>query len=301
MSYIGVNIRRLRKEREMTQENLADALQVSYQAISKWENGISDPDIMLLPHIAEIFGISLDELFQKKMKAYRNLSERYCSIYDYERTYDNFQRAELESRKLIEAESADDMDLRNRGILFQFCSYEFINEAEKLFKQVLMRNKKDDIYYRTQGQLVYHRQKMNRNDENIQEFEELIQKEPGDIYNYFMLIQSYNYAGRMEEAWDLVKHCLEIEPENANVLHYAGNVCYHLGHYDDALKYWRHSYKNNTDLCDNLHSIAGLYEQTGNKKQANEIYESIVKWLEDREYYIEAEGLRKKMKKIQVI
>ena len=52
------------------------------------------------------------------------------------------------------------MDLRNRGILFQFCAYEFINEAEKLFKQILMRNKKDDIYYRTQGQLVYHRQKM---------------------------------------------------------------------------------------------------------------------------------------------
>ncbi len=300
MSYIGVNIKRLRKEREMTQENLADALRVSYQAISKWENGISDPDIMLLPHIAEIFGISLDELFQKKMKAYRNLSERYCSIYDCERTYDNFQRAELESRKLIEVESADDMDLRNRGILFQFCAYEFINEAEKLFKQILMGNKKDDIYYRTQGQLVYHRQKMNRNDENIQEFEELIQKEPGDVRNYYMLIQSYNYAGRLEEAWDLVMRCLESEPENAYVLHYAGNVCYNLRHYDEALKFWKHSYKNNTDLCDNLHSIAKLYEQTGNKKQAYEIYESIVKWLEDREYYIGAEGLRNKMKKIQV-
>ena len=47
----------------MTQEQLASRLGISYQAISKWENGISCPDIMILPQLAEIFGISIDALF----------------------------------------------------------------------------------------------------------------------------------------------------------------------------------------------------------------------------------------------
>lgn len=297
MSYIGRNIKRLRKEREMTQENLAAALQVSYQAISKWENGTSDPDIMLLPHIAEIFEISLDELFQKNMKAYPNLSERYCSIYDCNRTYENFLRAEAESRKLIESGKSTDMDLRNRGILFQFCGYQFINEAEKLFKQVLDQQKKDDTYYRTLGQFVSHRHRLNRNKENIQEFEELIQKYPQDMHFYYMLITSYLHDNRTEDAWKLAKLCLDQEPENAYVLHYAGNVMYHMEHFEEALNYWQHSYKTNPELCDNLYSIAELYEQQGNKKQAIEMYNTILQWLQEREYDIEAEGLRKKIMK----
>ncbi|WP_411345292.1 helix-turn-helix domain-containing protein [Paenibacillus sp. WLX1005] len=54
---------RLRKQHHMTQEMLAERLGVTFQAVSKWENGNSYPDIMLLPHIADVFGVTLDELF----------------------------------------------------------------------------------------------------------------------------------------------------------------------------------------------------------------------------------------------
>lgn len=57
------NIQRLRKERNITQEVLAVALEISVQAISKWETGISLPDIMQLPRIAQFFGVSIDFLF----------------------------------------------------------------------------------------------------------------------------------------------------------------------------------------------------------------------------------------------
>jgi transcriptional regulator with XRE-family HTH domain len=56
-------ITELRKENGYTQEILANKLGITYQAISKWENELSYPDITLLSKIADIFKISLDELF----------------------------------------------------------------------------------------------------------------------------------------------------------------------------------------------------------------------------------------------
>jgi len=56
----------LRKEKGMTQETLAEQLGLSFQAVSKWENGQSCPDIALLPVLAEIFHVSIDYLFGKE-------------------------------------------------------------------------------------------------------------------------------------------------------------------------------------------------------------------------------------------
>lgn len=53
----------LRKKSGFTQEALAEKLGITFQAVSKWENGLSCPDIALLPVIAEIFQVSIDELF----------------------------------------------------------------------------------------------------------------------------------------------------------------------------------------------------------------------------------------------
>ena len=60
---IGENIADLRKKRGWTQAEFGEMIGVSNQAVSKWENGMSMPDIMLLPHIAEVFECSIDELF----------------------------------------------------------------------------------------------------------------------------------------------------------------------------------------------------------------------------------------------
>ncbi len=59
---IGKNIASLRKKSGMTQEELAARLNVSAQAVSKWENESSCPDISLLPDIAKIFGVTVDAL-----------------------------------------------------------------------------------------------------------------------------------------------------------------------------------------------------------------------------------------------
>ena len=59
---IGEKICQLRKDRGMTQEMLAEQLVISAQAISKWERGVANPDLEMIPKLAKIFNISTDEL-----------------------------------------------------------------------------------------------------------------------------------------------------------------------------------------------------------------------------------------------
>lgn len=70
---IGENIRRLRIKSGLTQRALAYELGVSVQAVSKWEQGRSYPDLDLLPKIAEFFGVGIDRLFEgASSRAQRN-------------------------------------------------------------------------------------------------------------------------------------------------------------------------------------------------------------------------------------
>ena len=62
----GQRFHKLRKTHNLTQEDIAKKLNISAQAVSKWENDISSPDISLLGEIANIFNVSIDELLGNK-------------------------------------------------------------------------------------------------------------------------------------------------------------------------------------------------------------------------------------------
>ncbi len=62
----GTRFQRLRKETKLTQEDVAKHLNITAQAVSKWENDISAPDISALPALAELFHVTTDELLGKE-------------------------------------------------------------------------------------------------------------------------------------------------------------------------------------------------------------------------------------------
>ena len=62
MLKIGEKIKELRKAQDVTQEKLADYLNISYQAVSKWENGLALPDVSLIPALSNFFGVTSDYL-----------------------------------------------------------------------------------------------------------------------------------------------------------------------------------------------------------------------------------------------
>ena len=70
---IGEKIKRLRQENSLTQEDLAEQLGVSFQAVSRWENNTTYPDITLLPIIATMFDVTIDYLLD--LDSYRSQEE----------------------------------------------------------------------------------------------------------------------------------------------------------------------------------------------------------------------------------
>lgn len=80
MNYIGKKIKELRRKNDMTQEKLADYLCVTYQTVSKWETGVTSPDLSLIVPLARLFKVTTDELF------------------DYKESVEDIKRAELKRR-----------------------------------------------------------------------------------------------------------------------------------------------------------------------------------------------------------
>ena len=72
---VGKFIKKLRKNNNLTQQELAEKLSVTYQAVSKWENGKSIPDISTLKLISELFNVNIEELLdgnKSKKKSFFN-------------------------------------------------------------------------------------------------------------------------------------------------------------------------------------------------------------------------------------
>ena len=88
---IGENIRNFRKKNDLTQEAFADRLGVTYQSVSRWENGTTYPDLELIPSIAQILSVTVDELLGmpqivKEKRAEETFDElrRECLKNDYD-------------------------------------------------------------------------------------------------------------------------------------------------------------------------------------------------------------------------
>lgn len=69
---IGSKIKLLRTNKQITQEQLAAVINISGQAVSKWESDVSSPDISMLPILADYFGITIDELLDHRLNSLTN-------------------------------------------------------------------------------------------------------------------------------------------------------------------------------------------------------------------------------------
>ncbi len=79
--HFSETLKALRKEKNLTQENLANFLGVSFQAVSKWERNESYPDITMLPSIASLFGVSVDKLLGVDLIEKDRKIEEYINEY----------------------------------------------------------------------------------------------------------------------------------------------------------------------------------------------------------------------------
>jgi len=93
---LGERIKELRKKNDLTQEKLADFLCVSYQAVSKWECGLSSPDLSLIVPLSKLLHVTTDELLGA---AAEEVDSRYTQL---KKEYDaTFRTGDLEERLRI--------------------------------------------------------------------------------------------------------------------------------------------------------------------------------------------------------
>ena len=99
---IGENITRLRKEKKLKQEDLADFLGVTKASVSKWENKQSYPDILLLPQISSYFGVTIDELIGYEPQLSKEQIERIYNELASSFSEDGaFEKTMEESKELV--------------------------------------------------------------------------------------------------------------------------------------------------------------------------------------------------------
>ncbi len=106
---IGTNIYTLRKEKKITQAQLAEKLGVSEQAVSKWENEQCAPDVSIFPIMADYFGVSIDRLFGYHMNSYAD--EVKAIIKAADDSMDTYKEIEIISEGLKKYPNSPDLKI----------------------------------------------------------------------------------------------------------------------------------------------------------------------------------------------
>ena len=149
---IGNTIRELRKSKNMTQEQLAEKLGISFQAVSKWENNISLPDITVIPTLASVFGVSVDRLFAEDIRDIdADISEICDEAYEYRETDPD------KSRKILEKglEKYPENDILLNNLLYTVNYNENPDETIKIASKLIDRTHLSDVKYDALRFLAY--------------------------------------------------------------------------------------------------------------------------------------------------
>ena len=144
MLQIGEKIKTLRKQKNISQEVFAGYLGVTFQAVSKWENGITLPDVTLIPAIASFFGVSTDELFDfNRFEAEKQVEAICHEAYKYRFT--DGAKSEKILREGLQRFPGNDIILNN--LLYTMDYSERADEVVTLCKSLMESTKDDSVKY----------------------------------------------------------------------------------------------------------------------------------------------------------
>lgn len=149
---IGNKIRELRKQRGITQEQLAESIGISFQAVSKWENNIVLPDITLVPVLASYFGVSMDELFDFNLKKIEH-AVRIIT----EKAYQYRESNPAESRRILEEglKKYPENDILLNNLLYVLDYSVKPDETIAIASKLIKKTNQNDVKYDALRFLAY--------------------------------------------------------------------------------------------------------------------------------------------------
>ena len=144
MIKLGEKIKSLRKQKNISQEVFANYLGVSFQAISKWENGNTMPDVTMIPAIASFFGVSTDELFDFNVLEMEKQIDEICDE-AYKYRFSDTPKSEAILREGLQRFPGNEIILNN--LLYSLYFQEKIEDTITLCKTLIESTKDDSVKY----------------------------------------------------------------------------------------------------------------------------------------------------------
>lgn len=185
---IGTTIKRLRRERNITQEQLADYLGISTGAVSQWECDRTAPDITQLPLLANIFDVSADELLEIDGKKKEEIIQAFLRKYD-ELSYKGDLLSMFNLTKEMYAKYPNDHRVIEKYILELFNDPNCLNEplGEEVHKDELFKLCENLLEHCTTQKIRYTAMDVLAvlyvNDGNISKAKEIYEQFPESIYD----------------------------------------------------------------------------------------------------------------------
>ena len=289
MTVFAKNLKRVRIAKNMTQEQAAEALGVSTQTVSRWECNTTLPDVTILPKIAALYCVTIDDLYKENSVAYENYASRLCSVFEASHKPEDFMQAEIEYRKLFKSGEYTTEDLRSYAILHQYMMQVCRDKTEEIFDRVIQRGSAEnpETYWATQRQKVYFLWEIGRNQESIDAFLPLAEAGSNDLNEWICLIQAYTFGSNYDAAWEWVQKAELKFPESAMLHIYAGDLLRDMKRCDEAFPHWQRALEMEPDWLSSAYSMASCYEELRDYGNAAVIYEQIANNLETRGFDVE--------------
>ena len=285
------NMKKFRNAKKYTQEYVAERLGVNAQTVSRWECGTTLPDVLMLPEIAELYGIVLDDLFKKHSVAYDNYAQRLSSEYEKTRDPEDFMRCRLEYQKLIREGEMSASDKWNYATIHHFMSRYCKNVAFEWYDKAIAEGPDNDmhIYRRARSlrdKLMFEN---GRIAEVIQAQKEKCKQLPDNADEWLFLIDAYCLAKEYEEGYKTFKEAAIRFPDNWCIYISGGTACEDLKKYSEALSCYDRAGELGTYFYDDLYCKARLYDNMGEYEKAYKTYLEISEKLRADSYDIESE------------
>lgn len=278
---IGNQIKSLRLEKKVKQEELAEYLCISTQAVSKWETGASTPDITLLPGIATYFGISIDELFALPEEAQY---ERIENMFSYERRI-NPETFSQSIRFLNDQIAKDSNNVRayeNLAYLYNHRAASDHAEASAYAKRVLEidpDSKGGWVAFLEANNGVCGDEWYDNHFTVIQYFKEFLEKNPRNYRGLYAIIENLLKDGRYDEAVPYIKEIGEVR-QNNQALMYSGDVAFGHGEIENAKELWNKAVETHPDEWQAYCNRADRLKKLGFMDEAIADYEKCVEMQE---------------------
>ena len=289
------NLRRLRQAKSYTQEQAAERLGISAQSVSRWECGNTLPDVLLLPAIAELYCVTVDDLYRENSTAYRHYADRLLAVYESTLDRDDFVRADNEYRRLLDSGACTTEDLRSYGVLHEIAMVQCMDKALLMYNEVFARGPEEDrtAYYRTRLQKIRLFSQTGRDDLNLKQQREELSQHPDDPWAHLFLLAALCSAGQYAEAYKNFQTAVGRFPDLPELYIYGADACTELGRIDEALELLDQGLSLDSEMYDAKYAKAHCLEALGNYSGACEVWTSLAAELEAAGFQFGAEEPRK--------